>query len=110
MKTHVHEWVYLGDLALLVGKRESEVALRRAEYCVGCSTLRVEFPSGWYDMRGSATDNYLKEFDGEKAGTVHKIAPLKFKPRPPHTKASRLGTTLNELYERSLPVQLPFKK
>lgn len=107
---HVHEWVYLGDLALVVSKKESDVNLRRVEYCVGCSTLRVQFPSGWYDMRGSATERFLEQYEGEVAGTVHRIAPMKFKPRPPHSKPSRLGLTLDELYRRAIPIRSPFKK
>jgi len=106
---HIHEWVYLGDLALVVSAREKDVSLRRAEYCVGCSTLRVQFDSGWYDMRGSATDNYLNQFEGEVGGKVFKIAPMDFRPAP-RAKPSRLGTTLNELYERVVPIKSPFKK
>jgi hypothetical protein len=109
MKKHIHEWVYLGDLALIVSRNEKNVALRRSEYCVGCSTLRVQFDSGWYDMRGSATDIYLSSFDGEEPGTVHKIIPVDFRPTP-NTKPTRLGMTLNELYERALPIKSPFKK
>jgi len=109
MKKHVHEWVYLGDLALIVNPKEKDVSLRRTEYCVGCSTLRVKFDSGWYDMRGSATDIFLSSYDGEDPGTVHKIIPVDFRPTP-RAKPSRLGTTLNELYERALPAPNLFKK
>jgi hypothetical protein len=109
MKKHIHEWVYLGDLALVVSAKEKDVSLRRAEYCVGCSTLRVQFDSGWYDMRGSATDIYLSSFDGEVPGKVFSIAPMEFRPSP-RAKPSRLGMTLNELYERARPTKSPFKK
>ena len=106
---HVHEWVYLGDLALIVSKKDRDVNLRRAEYCVGCSTLRVKFPTGWYDMRGSATDTFLAQYDGEVPGTVHNIVPVDFSPRA-NAKPSRLGMTLNELHSRALPIPDLFKK
>lgn len=98
---HEHQWAYLGDLALVVSKREQDVDLRRIEYCVKCSTVRVQFPSGWYEMQGDVTKEFLKHVGGSNAGTVFKITPLEFRPKPP--KKSRLGKTLATISNRPMP-------
>jgi hypothetical protein len=104
---HEHRWVYLGDLALVARREETDVGLRRSEYCVECSTIRVQYPSGWYAMQGEATKKFLKQFDGEKPGTVFKVTPKEFQPR--HMATTRLGKTLKDISVRSPPASL-FKK
>ena len=106
---HNHQWVYLGDLALVVSSKEQNVQLRRLEYCVGCSELRVSFPSGWYAMKGMATEAFLSKFDGDAEGMVFKIPPKEFKPRSPKPAPRRLGKGLRDLTDRP-PLTSIFKK
>lgn len=106
---HEHQWAYFADIALAVTRKETDVNLRRGEYCVGCSTLRVLFPSGWYIMQGDATKSFLKQFDREIPGKVLKLLPTKFKPRPPKRDADRLGKSLKDLMNESHVIQLPKK-
>ena len=106
---HEHQWAYFADLALAVSRKETDVNLRRGEYCIGCSTLRVLFPSGWYIMQGDATKSFLKQFEREIPGKVLKLLPAEFKPRPPKRGPDRLGKGLKVLTEESHPIQLPKK-
>lgn len=94
---HEHQWVYPGDLALLVGKSDRDVSLRRCEYCTGCSAFRVYFPSGWYAMEGDATKEFLSKFDGEIPGEVYRVAPKEFRPRPEKQEPKRLGRSLKDI-------------
>jgi len=106
---HEHQWAYFADLALTVSGKETDVNLRRGEYCIGCSALRVLFPSGWHVMQGDATKQFLKQFEQEAPGKVLRLVPSEFKPRPPKRGASRLGTTLKTLMSASRLTTLPKK-
>jgi hypothetical protein len=101
-----HQWVYLADLALTVSGRESDVELRRGEYCLGCSTLRVQFPSGWYVLTGDATKEYLSRFDREAPGTVVPF-PKDLRIKAPALAKNRLGKGLAELMSESAPPAIP---
>jgi hypothetical protein len=97
---HEHQWVYLADLALVVSKKETDVSLRRGEYCIECSSLRVLYPSGWYVMQGKATKEFLKQFSSDAPGEVLKAPPEEFRPKPPKPTPSRLGRNLVDLSTR----------
>jgi len=100
--THEHQWAYIGDVALIIRKGDTNAKLRRCEYCVGCSTLRVEFPSGWYVMQGNATKEFMSHFEEEKTGKVFRLPPKGFRPTAAKTE-NRLGRGLTELMAHALP-------
>lgn len=106
---HEHQWVYLADLALVASSRETDVNLRRGEYCIECSSLRVLYPSGWYVMQGKATKEFLEQFAGAAPGGVLVAPPEEFRPRPPKPEPSRLGRGLVDLATRRQSFS-PFKK
>ena len=103
---HEHRWVYLGELALVVSAKEQDVQLRRLEYCIECSSARVKFPTGWYELQGDASKEFLKHFDGDSAGEVVRPTPPEYRPRAP--KKDRLGKSLADIV--SLPIPSLFKK
>lgn len=107
---HEHQWVYLGDLALTVSSRETDVSLRRLEVCIECSTLQVQFSSGWYVMRPEATKKFLEDFDEEAVG-ICVDPPQEFRIRSPERKKQkRLGRGLADLSNRPRLARLPGDK
>jgi hypothetical protein len=103
---HEHLWVYLADLALTVSGRETDVELRRGEYCIGCSAFRVLYPSGWYVIEGEATKEFMTKFDKESS-TVLNHSPPEFKIKSPTKQQRRLGRGLVELRQQPKMSILP---
>ena len=107
---HEHQWVYLGDLALTVTGKETDVSLRRLEICIECAMPRVQFGDKWHVMQPEATKKFLEQFDGEVAGFCIETSPSKeFQISVPHRrkKHRRLGRSLAEILKSARPVVLP---
>jgi len=105
---HEHKTVYLGDLALTVTGNESDVSLRRAELCMECGMLQVQFGSRWYEMKSDATRQFLVRFHGTQPGKCVDPPPAPFKIRAPTRSQQRLGRGLAEILNDAVkPKSLP---
>jgi hypothetical protein len=105
--THEHQWVYLADLVIVVSRNEQDADLRRGEYCIGCSSLRVLFPTGWSVIRGDATKEFLARFEKVDHGNVIPFPPKEYRIRAPKKEPTRLGRGLAELLRNSRPISMP---
>jgi len=106
---HEHQWVYLGDLAITVTAKESDVSLRRLELCIECGTIRANFGSRWWVMEPEVTKEFLKKFDQVREGEIV-VTPKEFRIQPPNRDARRLGRSLADILPRTRPVALPGDK
>lgn len=100
---HEHRWCFLGELALTLSDRDLQQglpSLRRAEYCVECGQIRVQFDNRWADMQSDATRKYLEPFE-EFSDTVLPEKPKElYAPARVAASKQRLGRGLSDLMQQ----------
>jgi hypothetical protein len=100
MIIHVHQWIFLGELAIAITEvqiRSGDASFRRLEYCSDCGSIRAKFNHGWAYLFSDTSREHLKKFDIEEDLVVNK-PPKHLIWNSPGEK--RLGKSLKDLKQQ----------